>query len=139
MKISEVMHRGATSVGPDTAVTKIARMMLDNDVGSIPVAENGRVIGMVTDRDIALRAVANGKDVSRLMARDIMSGKVNCCHEMEDLDTAARMMERNHIRRLPVLDASEKLVGMVSLGDVCHAASQRLTADVVKAVSAHHA
>ncbi|MBA5779417.1 CBS domain-containing protein [Stappia sp. F7233] len=139
MKISEVMHRGASSVGPDAAITKIAKIMSDMDVGSIPVAENGRVIGIVTDRDIALRAVANGKDVSRLTARDIMSSKVNCCRELEDLDTAARMMERNHIRRLPVLDDNDRLVGMVSLGDVCHAASQRLTADVVKAVSAHHA
>ena len=93
---------------------------------------------MVTDRDIAIRGLADGKDISALEARDVMTRDVIFCRDTEDAEDALRIMENNKVRRLPVLDDAEKLVGMVSLGDISHALSRELTGEVTKAVSAHH-
>jgi CBS domain-containing protein len=93
---------------------------------------------MVTDRDIAVRALANGKDVSKLEAKDVMSKDVVFCRDNEEAEDAIRIMEDNRIRRLPVLNDAKRLVGMVSLGDISHALSQELTGEVTRAVSAHH-
>src|SRR3990172_9422886 len=112
--------------------------MRDYDVGAIPVCEDGKTIGMVTDRDIAVRALANGKDLSKLEAKDVMSKNVIFCRDSEEAEDALRTMEDNKIRRLPVLNEAKKLVGMVSLGDISHALSRDLTGKVTKAVSAHH-
>jgi CBS domain-containing protein len=108
------------------------------DVGAIPIGENDRLIGMVTDRDITLRAVANGRDSSKLTARDVMSKGIFWCHDSEDVTQAARTMESKHVRRLSVIDENKRMVGMLSLGDISHAASQRTAAEVTKAVSGHH-
>jgi CBS domain-containing protein len=139
MKVKEIMHKGAECVAPDTFVTTLAKKMLVDDIGVLPVHENGRLIGIVTDRDIALRAIANGKDVSTLTAREVMTSGVSCCHDIENVEDAVRLMESKHIRRLPVLDENEKLVGMLSLGDVSAAMSRDVTGELMQAVSAHHA
>ena len=112
--------------------------MQQHDIGAIPVGENDRLIGMTTDRDIAVRAVANGKDVSKLTAKDVMSKGVIWCQDSEDVAKAAQTMESKQVRRMPVIDANKRMVGMLSLGDVSHAASQKIAAEVTKAVSAHH-
>ena len=112
--------------------------MNDLDVGSIPVGENDRLIGMVTDRDITCRAVANGKDCSKLTARDVMTKGIVYCREAEDLDDALRIMEQKKIRRLPVINDKKRMVGMLSIGDVSHAASRELSGELMRAVSAHH-
>lgn len=93
---------------------------------------------IVTDRDIAIRALANGKDVAKLEAKDVMSKDVIFCRDNENAEDAIRIMEDNQVRRLPVLNEAKKLVGMVSLGDVSHSLSQDITGEVTKAVSAHH-
>jgi CBS domain-containing protein len=139
MKVKDMMHSGVEFVSPDATLAQVARKMRDSDIGAIPVCENGKPVGIVTDRDIAVRAVANGQDLSKLAAKDVMSRKVVCCEESEGADDALRVMEKHKVRRLPVLDASQKLIGMVSLGDISHAMPQQLTAEVTKAVSAHHA
>ena len=139
MKVKEMMHRGVEWVSPETTVSAIAKKMQQFDIGAIPVGENDRLIGMVTDRDITLRAVANGKDPSRLTARDVMSKGVFWCRDSEDVTQAARTIESKHVRRLPVIDENKRMVGMLSLGDISHAASQRMAAELTKAVSAHHA
>lgn len=139
MKIKEMMHKGVEWVSPDTPVAKLAKKMLQHDVGALPVGENDRLIGMVTDRDVAMRGVAKGKDISKLTARDIMTKNVIWCRDSENVDDAARIMERKRIRRLPVIDDHKRMVGMLSLGDISHAAPQRISAEVTKAVSAHHA
>ena len=105
---------------------------------SIPVCDGEKLIGIVTDRDIAIRAIANGRDVGKLEAKDVMSKDVIFCRDNENAEDAIRIMEDNQIRRLPVLNEAKKLVGMVSLGDISHALSQDLTGEVTKAVSAHH-
>ena len=94
---------------------------------------------MVTDRDIAVRGLANGRDVSKLTARDVMTKGVTWCRDSDNAAAAARLMETKHIRRLPVIDEKKRMVGMLSLGDISHAASQRTAAEMLKAVSAHHA
>jgi CBS domain-containing protein len=139
MKVKDMMHKGAEFVAPNAKLQAIAKKMRDHDIGAIPVCEDGRPIGMVTDRDIAIRGLADGKDISALEARDVMTRDVIFCRETEDAEDALRIMENNKIRRLPVLDDAEKLVGMVSLGDISHALSRELTGEVTKAVSAHHA
>lgn len=139
MKVKDMMHKGAEFVAPNAKLQAIAKKMRDHDIGAIPVCEDGRPIGMVTDRDIAIRGLADGKDISALEARDVMTRDVIFCRDTEDAEDALRIMENNKIRRLPVLNDAEKLVGMVSLGDISHALSRELTGEVTKAVSAHHA
>lgn len=139
MKIKDAMHKGAEWITPDMPVPEIARKMRDLDVGALPVGENDRLVGMVTDRDIACRGVANGKDCSKLTARDVMTKGIVFCREAEDVDDALRIMEQKKIRRLPVLNDKKRLVGMLSLGDISHSMSHELTGEVVQAVSAHHA
>jgi len=139
MKVRDVMHTGVEWVTPETPVSVVATKMLERDIGAIPIGENDRLVGMVTDRDIAIRAVADGKDVAKLTARDVMTKSVIYCRDVEDLDDAARLMERRQIRRLPVIDEDRRMVGILSLGDISHAGSRDLTAEVTQAVSAHHA
>jgi CBS domain-containing protein len=137
MKIKDMMHKGVECVAPNATLQQIAKKMKDFDVGAIPVCEGDKAIGMVTDRDIAM-SLADGKDVSKISASDLMSKNVIHCRDTEEAEDAIRIMEKNQIRRLPVLNEAQKLVGMVSLGDISHALSHDLTGEVTKAVSAHH-
>jgi|SRR6185295_9986285 len=138
MKVTEMMHKGVEWVPADTPLAMLAKKMIQHDIGAIPVGENDRLIGMVTDRDITVRAVANGKDISKLTARDVMTKGMIYCQESEDVNDAVRIMESKKIRRLPVLNEKKRMVGMLSLGDVSHTASHEITAEVMKAVSSHH-
>ena len=139
MKVKDAMHKGVEWVGPDTPVSEVAKRMRDKDIGAIPVGENDRLVGMVTDRDIACRAVANGKDLSKTSARDVMTKGIGYCRDSEELDDALRIMEQRKLRRLPVINDRKRMVGMLSLGDVAHSATHELTGEVVSAVAAHHA
>jgi len=138
MKVKDAMHKGVEWVEPDTPISKIATIMKKHDVGAIPVGENDRLIGMVTDRDIACRGLANGKDPARLTARDVMTKGIVHCREDEDLAEAARIMEQKKVRRLAVLNGGKRMVGILSIGDVSHAGSHALTAEVMTAVADHH-
>jgi CBS domain-containing protein len=140
MKVKEMMHKGIEWVSPETPVTTLAKKMLNQDIGAIPIGENDRLVGMVTDRDITLRAVAkaDGKDLSKLTARDVMTKGVIWCRDGDNAADAARLMETKNVRRLPVIDEHKRMVGMLSLGDISHAAPQRIAAEVTRAVSAHH-
>jgi CBS domain-containing protein len=138
MKVKDAMHKGAEWVGPETPITEVAKKMLDQDIGAIPVGENDRLIGMVTDRDITCRAVANGKDLSKVTARAVMTKGIIYCKETEEVEDALRIMEQKKLRRLAVLNEDKRLVGVLSLGDISHAASHELAGEVIAAVSAHH-
>ena len=138
MQVKDMMHKGVTCLSPDTTVKAVAMKMKELDVGAIPIAKNGQLAGMITDRDIAIRCVANGKDLSKVTAKDMMTPDVVCCRDTQDVQDAVRIMESKKIRRLPVLDEAKHMVGMVSLGDISHALSQDTTGEVTKAVSAHH-
>jgi CBS domain-containing protein len=138
MKAKEAMHKGVEWVSPDTPVTTIAKKMMEQDTGAVPIGENDRLIGMVTDRDITLRAVANGKDVSRLMARDVMTEGIVWCRDIDEVNQAADVMQTKQVRRLPVIDQNKRMVGILSLGDISHAASKRTAAEVARGISGHH-
>jgi CBS domain-containing protein len=138
MKVKNAMHKGAEWVAPETPVAQVAKKMKELDVGSLPVGENDKLIGMVTDRDITCRAVANGRDLSKLTARDVMTKGIIYCRDAEELDDALHVMESRKIRRLPVIDEKKRMVGMLSFGDISHATSHELSGELMAAVSAHH-
>ena len=138
MKVKDAMHKGAEWLAPTTPLVDVAKKMRELDIGSIPIGENDRLIGMVTDRDITCRAVAKGADCSKLTARDVMSKDIVYCRDSESVEDAIRLMEDRKIRRLPVINDKKRLVGMLSLGDVSHAMPHDLTKAVYTAVSAHH-
>jgi len=139
MKVKEAMHNGVEWAAPQTPIPEIARRMRDLDIGASPVGENDRLIGMVTDRDIACRAVANGADLGTLTARDVMSKGIFYCRDSEELEDALRIMEQKQVRRLPVINDQKRMVGILSLGDIADATPHELSGEVVAAVSAHHA
>lgn len=138
MKVRDAMHEGVTWVEPNAGIADLARMMRDEDIGSIPVGENDRLVGMVTDRDIVCKGLADGKDVSALTARDVMSGPIVYCRADEEVDDAVRIMEEHEIRRLPVINENKRMVGILSMGDIADCASRDLTAEVTRAVADHH-
>lgn len=139
MKVKEAMHRGVDWVSPDTTVTELAKLMRDRDIGAIPIGENDRLVGMVTDRDIVCKGLAKDEfDPSRATARDVMTPHVHCCSEDEDLAKAARHMEQLKIRRLAVINKGKRMTGMLSLGDISHTAPADLLSACVKGVAAHH-
>jgi CBS domain-containing protein len=139
MQVKEAMHAGVEWVEPSTLVSDTAKKMHDLDIGAVPVCEKDRLVGMITDRDITCRAVAKGADLSKLTVGDVMTKGIIYCRDTEDLQDAIHIMEDKKIRRMPVIGDDEKMVGMLSLGDVSHAASQALSGEVIKAVSDHHA
>lgn len=139
MKVKQVMHRGVDWVDPDTPIAEIAKLMREHDIGAIPIGENDRLVGMVTDRDIVCKGMAqDGVDIRRATARDVMSKGIHCCREDEDLAKAMQHMEQLKVRRLPVINGSKRMVGMLSLGDVSHGTSGDLLFACVRSVSAHH-
>ena len=139
MKVSEVMHRGVTCAEPDTPIREVAEMMRSADIGAVPVRDHSGVIGMITDRDITTRGVADGRDLEEMTAREAMTPGVLCCAEDDDIDDAVEMMEREKVRRLPVVDAQNRPVGMVSLGDVSRRIDEDDSGELLRAVSDHHA
>jgi CBS domain-containing protein len=139
MKVKDAMHKGVEWVAPSTTLIELAKRMRDLDIGAIPIGENDRLVGMVTDRDVVIRALAEGWDVTKQTARDVMSKGIVFCRDSEDLEDAVRIMELKRIRRLPVLDENKRMIGMLSLGDVSHSASHEISGEAAAAVSAHHA
>jgi CBS domain-containing protein len=118
MRISDIMTREVESIGPDDTLQEAAQRMKEFGVGPLPVCENHCVVGMVTDRDITLRAVASGLDPATTAVRDVMSEEVVCCFEDQEAEVAARLMQSKQIRRVLVLDRDKKLVGIVTLADL---------------------
>lgn len=139
MNIEKAMHKGAKWVSPDTPVSEIAVLMKKEDIGSVPVGENDRLVGMITDRDLALRVLPDGADPKALKARDVMTKGIVYCRTDQSIEDAIHLMEDKKIRRLPVINDKKRLVGMLSLGDVSHHASQELSGELVHAVASPHA
>ena len=118
MNIQEVMTVDVSYVTPDTALLEIARKMRDADIGSTPVVEHDRLVGMVTDRDIVVRVVAEGRPTQTATARDAMSSGILFCYDDETVEAVLEKMGDRQIRRLPVVNRDKRLVGVVSLGDL---------------------
>ena len=139
MKVKEVMHKGVDWVSPNTPIIELAKLMRGRDIGCIPIGEDDRLIGMVTDRDIVCKGLAsNDFDARRAKASDVMTEGIHCCREDDDLAKAVLHMEKLQVRRLPVINKSKRMVGIISLGDVSHSAPGDLLSECVKSVSAHH-
>ncbi len=135
MKVREVMTPAVRTVNPQARLSEIARIMRDEDIGAVPVADNDRLIGMVTDRDIVLRAVAMGGDVGEMSARDVMSPEILYCREDQSVDDVLQNMGEQKVRRLPVVDRDKRLVGVVSLGDLRGNASPAVTGGTLRDIS----
>jgi CBS domain-containing protein len=117
MKVSEVMTRDVQTVRPEQSAQQAAAFMLNTDAGSIPVMEGDRLIGMITDRDIAVRGVAKGHGPDTPV-RELMTNDMICARLDDDCDEVASKMSEAQVRRLPVIDEQERLCGIVSLGDL---------------------
>ena len=117
-RVADVMTRGVRSMSPQDTVVLAAQAMDELNVGVIPVCEGDKLVGMVTDRDIVVRGVAQEADTTSMRLADVMSTNVRCATEDEDVDEVLDEMARNQIRRMPVVDSKEHLVGIITLGDI---------------------
>ena len=116
--VADVMTRGVRSMSPQDSVARAAQAMDELNVGVIPVCEGDKLVGMVTDRDIIVRGVAQECDIKTTKLADVMSTNVRCATEDQDVDEVLSEMADSQIRRMPVVDSQQKLVGIVSLGDI---------------------
>ena len=117
MKVREAMTRDVRLVRPDQTIREAAHLMAELDIGALPIEKDDRLVGMITDRDIAVRAVAEGRGPDTPV-RDVMSAEVKYCYEDQTIDEVTRNMGEQRIRRLPVLTREKRLVGILSLGDL---------------------
>ena len=136
MNVNEVMTRTVRLAAPDDTIQRAAQMMAEADAGVLPVGENDRLIGMITDRDIAIRGDACGCDPTSTFVRQIMTHEdVKYCFEDEDIDHVARNMAQLQVRRLPVLNRHKRLVGIVSLSDLSHRTDASAAGDALRGIS----
>jgi len=118
MKVKDVMTANVDVINPAAKIAEASRRMRDEDVGALPVGENDKLLGMLTDRDIVVRMVAEGKDPEKTAVREAMSDQLLYCFEDQSTEEVAANMGENQIRRLPVVNRDKRLVGIVSLGDL---------------------
>ncbi len=137
MKIREIMTRDVKTVRADETLRAAALIMQVHDIGSVPVAEQQKLVGMVTDRDIALRAVAAGR-LPDTPVREVMSSGIKYCYENDELDDVARNMSELGVRRLPVLDEAKNLVGIVSLANVSGSGDRSATQELLETTATPH-
>ena len=123
MQIKNIMTQNVSVARPGTGIAEIARKMRDEDIGSMPVVENERLIGMVTDRDLVIRVLATEQDLRVVTARDAMSPNVMHCFDDQQVEEVLANMGAMQVRRVPVIDRDKRLVGVVSLGDLSKAAA----------------
>lgn len=136
MQVKDVMTRGAECVRPDATLQEAAQKMKSLDVGPLPVCDNDRLVGMLTDRDITVRAIAEGKDPRATQVRDAMTAGISYCFEDDDVANAAGLMKEKQIRRLVVLNRDKRLAGIVSLGDLAvETGDEHLAGETLERVS----
>jgi len=136
MRLGEVMTRDVEVIGPNAVLKEAATKMRDLDVGLIPVCDGDELKGTLTDRDITVRATAEGRNPSKTKVSAIMSTEIAYCFEDQEIEEAMSLMEARQIRRLPILNSEKRLVGIVSLGDLAvHAGQNELLGDTLKEVS----
>ncbi len=133
--IRDVMSSNPRTVSADQPVVEAARLMRDEDVGITPIVEGDRLIGTLTDRDIVLRVIADGRDPQSVTAREIASTNLVTVDPQQELDEALRLMAHHQVRRLPVVEEDGRLVGVVAQADVAQHASDEQTGEVVQQIS----
>jgi CBS domain-containing protein len=135
MKMHEIMTAHARCVSPDNTLVEAAGLMRELDVGALPVCENDRLVGILTDRDIVLRGTADGRDPNSTSVREVMSNGVVSVRADQEVEEAVRVMEARQIRRLPVMGRNDRLVGIVSLGDIAISSSPAFSGLALRDVS----
>ena len=137
MQVKNVMTSGVECISPNTTLREAAQKMKDLDVGSLPICGDDRLAGIVTDRDITVRAVAAGSNPTTTKVRDVMTPNIIYCYEDQEISDAAHMMEQNQIRRLVVLNRDKRAVGFLALGDLAvDTGDEELAGQTLEAVSA---
>lgn len=134
MRVSEVMTSNVQTIDPNTTIQRTAQLMRDLDVGMLPVGENDRLVGMITDRDIAIRGVGMGAPPD-CAVREIMTRDVKYCFLDQDIDEITNNMAEIQVRRLPVLDRDKRLVGIIALGDIATSAKHLRSAMALEGIS----
>ncbi len=138
MKISEAMTKHPTYIDPQTTLQDAANIMREYDFGFLPIGENDRLVGVVTDRDITVRGTAQGKDPSHVTVDEVMSDHVYYCFEEDEVEKAAHNMGDLQVRRLIVLDKNKRLQGIVSIGDIAtRNHDDFLSGDTIEHISEH--
>ena len=132
--VQEAMTSNPTAITPDTTASEAAKLMKTEDVGALPVVEDGRLTCVITDRDLAIRALAEGRD-GQTAVREIASPDVVTIDPQQSLEEAARLMAEHQVRRLPVVEEDGKLVGMLAQADLAQAGHDQLTGEVVERIS----
>jgi CBS domain-containing protein len=135
MKIRDVMTPHVHIISADDSLVEAAALMRELDVGVLPVCEEDRLIGMVTDRDVVIRAFAEGKDPATTQVREAMTSGLVYVHDDQDVHQAAHIMEEHQLRRLPVLDREKHLVGIVTVGDLALDADPHLSGEILKDIA----
>jgi CBS domain-containing protein len=144
MRIAEIMTQDPEVVTSDVVLKDAALKMRELDVGMLPISNDDRLVGMLTDRDITIRATAEGRDPTKTQVHEVMTQEVIYCFEDQEVSEAAKLMQEKQIRRLPILNREKGLIGIVSLGDVAvHSGEKSVVAETIKEVSEpaapHHA
>lgn len=135
MRVNELMSLRVELARPDESIQHAAQVMQRIDTGILPVGEHDRLVGVITDRDIAVRAVAEGKDPKSTLVRDVMSGEVRYCYEDDDIEAVAENMAELQVRRLPVVDRDKRLCGIISLGDIAREHRAREAGEALEGIS----
>ena len=137
MKVQEIMRRSVPQTAPDMVLADAAQKMRNMEVGCLPAWENDELVGIITDRDIVCRAIANGRDPAATTVREVMSNNVAFCYDDQIVDRASQVMGEKNISRLPVLDHDKHLVGILTLGDLFKNSTE-LTRAVIRSVLQYH-
>jgi len=135
MKLREIMTSNVEVIHPDDTLQTAAEKMRDRDIGCLPVCDGDRLIGVLTDRDLITRALAEGMESKAMLGRDLVTSPAIYCFEDQSVDEAAKLMHDNQIRRLVVLSRDKQMVGVVSLGDLAMSADDKLSGEVLQSVS----
>jgi CBS domain-containing protein len=133
--IRDVMTSNPCTIDAEKSVAYAAKMLRDEDVGLAPIVEGGKLIGMLTDRDIAIRVVAEGRDPGQVKVRDVASKQVVTIDPQQDLDEALRIMAKHQVRRLPVVEEDGQLVGVVAQADIAREGDEKKTGKLVEEIS----
>jgi CBS domain-containing protein len=134
MQVSQAMTRNVQVASPDQSISDVARIMADCDIGSLPVGDHDRLVGMITDRDIAVRAVAKGRS-SDTKVREVMSSDIMYCFEDEEISDVAHNIGDIQVHRLPVLNRDKRLVGIVSLADIARSEGSGVAGEAIQGIS----
>lgn len=135
MQVKDIMTKSVKYIDPSLTLTETAKIMLEKDIGALPVGENDRLTGMITDRDISIRATAKGLNPQSTTVKQVMTPHCLYCFENDSVEDAARNMGKNQIRRLPVMNKDKRLVGIVSLGDLSCKGCKEIAGEALATIS----